>query len=172
MDADRIDKYITQRNLSPFPIDERGFYHNMVSLIISQRIRFSQARRIRSKIYEILGESTLDQIMTLTESQRTQCGLGPAKWQVIADFSGLFEKGSVSTDYTTIKGIGPWTINCAQLMAGDYSCGFLSTDSSVNALVRRVLQRDLSSREIESLYSDREAGGRAFSALWNSLRNQ
>uniref|UniRef100_A0A6C0J5Q7 Uncharacterized protein n=1 Tax=viral metagenome TaxID=1070528 RepID=A0A6C0J5Q7_9ZZZZ len=28
-------------DLPVFPVDDRGFYHNMMSLIISQRIRFA-----------------------------------------------------------------------------------------------------------------------------------
>jgi 3-methyladenine DNA glycosylase/8-oxoguanine DNA glycosylase len=165
---DIMENYIRENKLLPFPTDNRGYYHNLVSLIISQRIRFAVGRKIRSKIYKVLGTDSLDNIMSLTYSQRIECGLGDNKWRIIEDLSAGFRDGQIGE----IKGIGSWTINCAKLMVGDYSCGFLATDGSVNNLVRKIIGKPLTDREIGRLFEDdKERGGIAFSALWNSIRN-
>lgn len=161
---DMIDQYIIDNKLELFPLDDRSYIHNIISLIISQRIRFTQSRKIRSKIYQILGCNKLDGILQLSEQQRELCGLSAGKWETICNFMSM-------TSETKIPGIGQWTINCQKIMCGDYSCGFLTNDSSVNALVRKILG-PISDRELRILYKDDpERGGRAFSALWNSVRN-
>lgn len=40
MDIEKVTQ--ATKNLEPFPPDKRGFYHTIMSLIISQRIRFSK----------------------------------------------------------------------------------------------------------------------------------
>jgi len=79
MDIEKVTQ--ATKNLEPFPPDKRGFYHTIMSLIISQRIRFSKGRRIRKSIYETLGDSTLDEIMMLTEDQ---------KWDIIKAFDAWY----------------------------------------------------------------------------------
>lgn len=51
------------RDMPLFPTDTRGFYHNIVSLIISQRIRFNVGRAIRKRIYELQGRNDLNKII-------------------------------------------------------------------------------------------------------------
>jgi 3-methyladenine DNA glycosylase/8-oxoguanine DNA glycosylase len=174
MEENLIEDYIRENNLVPFPTDNRSYYHKLVSLIISQRIRFNVGRKIRSRIYTVLGTDSLDNIMSLTESQRKECGLGDSKWETIKALSErvAVEGGLQDSSISEIRGIGSWTINCAKLMSGDYSCGFLATDLSVNNLVRKIVNKPLTDREIGKLFKGtRERGGRAFSALWNSVRN-
>jgi len=154
--AQAILAYIRENKLEPFPPDSRGYYHNVVSLIISQRIRFTESRAIRAAIYTILGTSSLENIMSLTPAQRAACGLTDDKWRVISEFT---EHGE------SAKGIGPWTIACARIMAGDFSVGFITTDSSVNALVRKI-----TGSSSHPAFTSEHEGGRAFSALWNSVR--
>mgnify|MGYP001119311581 CR=1 FL=1 len=168
-----ILEYIRTKGLEPFPVDQRGFYHNMVSLIISARIRFSVARCIRSKLYTILGCDSLDNITTLSDAQLIESGLSPAKVETIKSFHKLYKNIGAKGDFTIVRGIGPWTINCAKIMAGDYSCGFLDTDSSVNVLVRKIVSSVDNKPDISRLFKDdRELGGRVFSALWNSIREK
>lgn len=151
--------YIREYKLEPFPADNRSEYHNIVSLVISQRIPFRSSRMIRARIYQVLGTSSLDGIMTLTHEQRISCGLTDDKWQRIVAFD---------TNGIDARGIGPWTRACAKLMRGDYSCGFITTDASVNALVRRIAGCESSNLHFASAAD----GGRAFSALWNSVRSK
>lgn len=154
--AEAILAYIRKNKLDPFPPDSRGYYHNVVSLIISQRIRFTKSQAIRAAIYTILGTSNLDTIMSLTPAQRAACGLTDDKWRVITEFT---EHGE------SAKGIGPWTIACARIMVGDFSVGFIATDSSVNALTRSI-----TGGNAPLVFASAHEGGRAFSALWNSVR--
>lgn len=167
---DKIEKYITDCNLEPFPVDKRGFYHNMVSLIISQRIRFFLARRIRSRIFQILGSNNLNRIMTLTPEQRMSVKISDNKWQIIKEFDQAYQIHGKDYDFTKFKGIGSWTVNCAKIMVGDYSPGFITTNSSVNSLVYRI--SGLKEQEIISHLKTlpREKSGKIFSILWNSIR--
>ena len=55
-------------------------------------------------------------------------------------------------------------------MTGDYSCGFITTDSSVNNLISQIT--GLENRKITELFRTLppEDAGKIFSTLWNSVR--
>ena len=89
MSKQLIASYV--RDLEPFPVDNRGFYHNIMSLIISQRIRFKQVQRIRLNIYQVLNDFKLDNVMSLTFEQRKQCKLNDDKWQIMKRFHDMKE---------------------------------------------------------------------------------
>jgi len=173
-----INNYISVNNLQPFPVEKRGLYHTIVSLIISQRIRFKVAQRIRSKIYTLhfrLGEiPSLDNIMMLTEQQRSDVGLSNDKWQIITQFDHKFINFISNEDLASIKGIGPWTIQCARIMSGDYSTGFINTDLYVNNLIKKICDCNLTKQQIADIFRDIDINqaGRIFSILWNSVRKR
>ncbi len=156
-----------------FPPDERGFYHNVISLIISQRIRFRQGQQIRKKIYELQKRGDLTKITELTEEQRNEVGLDDQKWAIIQRFD---EESQKERALIEIKGIGPWTIKCAQIMAGDYSCGFIPEDLAVRKELSRRLKKDKTmtikeTREFTAgLDMSTEEKGKLFSCLWNDTR--
>ena len=165
------------KNSQPFPVDARGFYHNIMSLIISQRIRFSVARNIRKRIYIILNESNLDKVMDLTSDQRIKAKLSDDKWEIMYAFHKSYNQSkekSKSIDIKTIKGIGVWTEQCAKIMCGDYTCGFISSDLAVRKELARILnKKKLSENECDNIMKifDIESAGRIFSILWNRTRN-
>ena len=161
-------------DLPVFPVDDRGFYHNMMSLIISQRIRFSRGRKIREKIYKILNEYTLDRIIELTEKQRKTIGLSDEKWIIINLFHISIREGK--TNFNDIKGIGEWTINCSLIMSGDYSCGFIVGDLAVRKKLAELLKLPkLTLADTKKLVSSWphtiKEKGIIFSKLWNATRN-
>jgi 3-methyladenine DNA glycosylase/8-oxoguanine DNA glycosylase len=155
------------KDMPVFHVDDRGYYHHIMSLIISQRIRFRQGQKIRSKIYELQGRNDLLKITELTNTDRATVGLGDNKWATII----AFHNGG---DVQSIKGIGPWTIQCAKIMAGDYSVGFIATDLAVRKWVSAAMNADsvLSERSIISLVSklDKIEAGMLFSKIWNHTR--
>jgi len=159
-----------------FPIDARGFYHIIISLIISQRVRFNVGRAIRKRIYELQGRSDLNKIIELTKEQRQHVKLPDNKWTTIQTFHQYYELNS-KLDIASIPGIGPWTVHCAQIMSGDYSCGFITTDLAVRKWVSRELncqklmsQKDLKNY-IDSLSLSTEDAGLMFSKIWNYTRD-
>nr|QBK86655.1 MAG: DNA recombination-mediator protein A [Marseillevirus LCMAC102] len=156
-----------------FPPDERGLYHIVNSLIISQRVRFVVGRRIRALIYSELGETKLDRVLTLTEKQRQRVGMHESKWCIIQDFDTAWRKDEFCLK--DIKGIGPWTVQCARIMVGDYSVGFISGDLAVRKLLGKLLgtAKILTSRKCDVLVQklQTEEAGRLFSKLWNFTRS-
>ena len=166
----------------PFPVDERGFYHNMMSLIISQRIRFTAGQNIRKRIYELQDRSDLNKITELTEDERKKIKLNDQKWQIIIAFhkhheflkdSGLANKRL--DNYVKVKGIGPWTLNNMRIMTQDYSCGFIAEDLAVRNELAKILDKDkLTKFEVNEIMSkyEKNLAGRLFSILWNKTRTK
>ena len=169
-------------DLPVFPVDDRGFYHNMMSLIISQRIRFTHGRKIRERIYKILGEFKLDKIMELTEENRTKAGLLPAKWEIMKNFHAAWGKTRAEgvEQFHSVVGIGEWTIACAKIMSGDYSCGFIAGDLAVRKRLSEMLNiprlTEKSTKKLIATWkcNDRpvttDEKGIIFSKIWNSTR--
>lgn len=168
MSKQLIASYV--RDLEPFPVDNRGFYHNIMSLIISQRIRFKQAQRIRLNIYQVLNDFKLDNVMSLTFEQRKQCKLNDDKWQIMKRFHDMKEDNLHS-----IHGIGKWTVDCAKIMTGDYTCGFITGDLAVRKELSRILDlpKTLTSKEAGIVMKDFDTckAGLIFSKLWNKTRS-
>ena len=95
-----------------FPVDDRGYYHHMMSLIISQRIRFRQGQKIRSKIYALQGRSDLLRIAELTVAERAEVGLGANKWVTIVAFHTFHEnhKVKVMLNPSRVSVRGPYSV--------------------------------------------------------------
>ena len=150
-----------------FPIDDRGLFHVLASLVISQRIRFRKGQSIRSSIYALQGRSDLNEIGNLTDEQRTEVGLDDQKWAII---QRLIDKKEEEGDLSNIKGVGPWTLGCASIMAGDYSCGFVHGDLAVRKEITKLLGLEtmIKPKELVALVEplDKEAGAKLFSRIW------
>lgn len=161
-----------------FPVDDRGYYHNIMSLIISQRIRFSVGQAIRRRIYTLQGQGDLTRVTELTGEQRKQVGLSDDKWKIILAFHEHYISHGTSCNVREVKGIGPWTVQSAQIMSGDYSCGFITTDLAVRKWVskqicpgRLLTQKELQ-EHIDDLSLSMSEAGKLFSKIWNHTRAQ
>lgn len=89
-------------------IEFRGAYHEIVSLVISQRITFKRSRKIRSNLYSKIGSNvmTYDQISNLTDDDLEDTGLDNKKIAIIRSIS----KDVTKEQFENIAGIGDWTI--------------------------------------------------------------
>jgi len=147
-----------------FPVDGRGLFHVLASLVISQRIRFRRGQAIRASIYALQGRSDLNAIGTLTNEQRAKIGLDDYKWAIIRRL--IDEK----EDFSTIKGIGSWTLGCASIMAGDYSCGFVHGDLAVRKEITTILGLEalIKPKDLVELVAplSKEEGAKLFSRIW------
>lgn len=170
-------------NMELFPVDKRGFYHNMISLIISQRVRFTVGRAIRRRIYALQNTNSLDRVTELTETERVKVKLPPNKWEVIMAFHDKWTEAEAAGGnvdpvyYSTIKGIGPWTVQCAKIMAGDYSTRFITTDLAVRKWVSSFLKLKRTMKQgslryyIDSLKLSLSDESKLFSRIWNYTRS-
>lgn len=167
------------QDLEPFPVDNRGLYHHIMSLIISQRIRFRVAQAIRRRIYELQARGDLVQVMDLTAEQRVKVKLGEDKWQIMTNFHNYWSTTDKSPkeSLASVSGIGPWTVQCAQIMSGDYSCGFITGDLAVRKWLGQALglKQAIRPKQIEQLVQDQglttEQAGLVFSKIWNHTRH-
>lgn len=148
--------------------DHRGLFHVLASLIISQRIRFCKGQAIRSGIYVIQGRSDLNAIGSLSDEERVKVGLDDHKWAIIQRLIEAFDANE--KDLSAIKGIGPWTLGCASIMTGDYSCGFVHGDLAVRKEITRLLELEslIKPKELVTLVAplSDEEGAKLFSRIW------
>lgn len=88
-------------------IETKSFEHELISLLISQRISFDLARSIRQDLYIALngGEFTIENIKTLGRINLTKI-MGKDKANLILDVIEQYER-NIPIDQ--IRGIGPWT---------------------------------------------------------------
>ena len=156
-----------------FPQDDRGLYHIVVSLIISQRIRFSVGQAIRSRIYQTLAEASLNGVAQLTEEQRVACGINKQKWRIIQNFDAAWRTGDHHAALHS-TGISSWTRQCALIMSGDLSTGFITSDLAVRKELGRLLCLErtpsaaMCARLTDSLSPHQ--GAELFSKLWQRSR--
>jgi len=154
----------------PFPVEKRGFYHIMMSLIISQKIRFSS-------VYTLQETGSLDEIMNLTPEQRKEVGLSQDKWTIMHAFDQTYDfvDGDSAYDYSIVNGIGEWTCQCARIMVGDYSVGFIVGDLAARRKLGKELEMSAMTPQkvsamLEDCDLDVEEQGELFSILWNWTR--
>jgi 3-methyladenine DNA glycosylase/8-oxoguanine DNA glycosylase len=121
-------------------LKEKSLFHNLISLITSQKIKFSQSREIRKKLY--LLNNGADEYcpkifsnITLTEFKN--CGLEPDIINVIISVIKLEDNLNLDT-IKNIKGIGPWTMKALRIM--NYSSNeFLYEDYWIRQRLSEIL---------------------------------
>lgn len=95
-----------------FPV-KRPFFHNVISLILSQRIPFATSRLLRQKIFRALATSefTRENIKLLADIPIP--GLPTDKLNLM-----LTASTTPDNMMCTMKGIGPWTVNALKVLDG------------------------------------------------------
>ena len=123
----------------------RNFIHNLVSIIISQKIPFRQSRLIRQQMYQKYQTNlfTYDLLIKITAHEWQELGLGQAKIATINQVLKLGQCPNVN-DLKKIKGIGSWTIKSLKIMSNllepneDF---FLEEDYWVRKILSKILDR-------------------------------
>ena len=152
-----------------FPPEERGLFHTLASLIISQRIPFSRSQAMRARIYKATGASSLDVLKTVSKEEAWALGVKGPKWTRIEALREAFKDGDPPlNEIRKIPGVGPWTEGSTRIMFGDYSLGFVHGDKAVQAEAGRILGRFVCEKELKAIVGrgEIEAMGRLFSRLW------
>ena len=173
-------KYIEETH-----IDDRSIRHNLFSLIISQKIRFSESMRIHRKLYSLLKYEpselgSLDGLMTCEREDVIDI-VGSKKYEIMERvhyylISCLNIDGSYATlneevirNAGKLKGIGKWTVQCCLLRKGYPLSKWVDNDASVNTILEMLRQEwnnNVSNKQVVFHVDQRHLNGTLFSKFW------
>jgi 3-methyladenine DNA glycosylase/8-oxoguanine DNA glycosylase len=133
----QINEELLEKTRPFYFYESKGLYHELISLIISQRISFKKSRDIRMKIYEKIGSYvfTKDKLFSIN---LIETGLDVDKIHLIRNIN---ENVSFN-DLKAIPGIGIWTIKSlkAKLLLDDDI--FLSEDFYIRTHLKILFKLD------------------------------
>ena len=148
--------------LPPYVPDGRSAYHHTLSLVLSQRVRFKVGQRVRGMLYVDLGEGKLDNLFRKMEEKPDY--VDQDKWDIMHRVHDAWP------DISDVKGIGPWTRQCALHMAGKHTeGGFVSGDKAIQNLLLTIFGAGTRYRDMESMLEPEQAG-LLFAGLWQLSR--
>lgn len=143
------------------PLPQRNLFSHLIGAIIGQRIRFTQARKLRGKLYTELGTDNftpIDLLQNLGYSGLIEIGIDPQPAKIINDTALHCLSNPLKTmedvkKLRNLSGIGPWTINTCLLMytLQENNEEFLDYLLIEDLIIRRGLKKlygDLSNKEI------------------------
>lgn len=151
MDLQNLPELISPYE-SFFTLPPKTLFHNLISLIISQKIRFGQGRKIRQQLYSLLNtdEYTPNGLNSLSDDTLKSIGLSDDKINCIRAILGLED---LTLDRAAqIKGIGPWTIKALSILTNGSNDIFLSEDYWIRQRFSELIQSSkiLTSRQLEN----------------------
>lgn len=129
-------------------------YHAIISLLLSQRISFSQSRQLRQNLYTALGITEFKpEIMAALKPEIR--AMIPTKFHSIIDqVTALAVTNQLEWPrLEQISGIGPWTLKGAKLMTQEAEDIFLAEDGYIRQRLREIysLSQVPTIRQAESL---------------------
>lgn len=122
-DSDPVMKQLTQQfgNIRPTPTDYP--FVKLVESIIGQQISGSAANSIRTRLKQLVGEITPQNILQFSTSELRTAGLSGQKAAYIMNIAEYFIAGHIDEEFwkqdfetvilpalTSIKGVGRWTV--------------------------------------------------------------
>lgn len=155
-----LKKYM-EMTFNYWNLQPRGLYHDTISLILSQKVRFHQGRKIRSELYKLLGTSIIDydNLRTINQDKLLSLGINPNTLNTIYSIPKI-----IYTDLTVeifinyiniisqIRGIGPWTIDSLKVIYY-YDNIYLTKDKYINKNLSKLLDlQNLTDSEIKYLW--------------------
>lgn len=162
-----MKKIISQVGECTIGKNRQPIYTYLIGIIVGQKIRFSEAKKIRAKLYIETNsyEYTSQNIIDLTEEQWNKINVGNEVKNKILNVTKYFvENKDVKNDKTfilnleKIKGIGSWTVQTLLIEYGlDYDL-FPLNDKHVN-------------KQIKNLYNVEEKNIDDFVKKWTPCRS-
>lgn len=121
-------------------LETKSIYHECVSLIISQKISFKESRRIRSILYQKIGEYefTFDNLRTFSETELSEFGLNSKMQSIIMSIP---ENITNIDELKNLYGVGIWTVNALKIKFTDEDI-FLSEDLWIRKHIKLLLELD------------------------------
>lgn len=146
---------IIQQTSSFWNLPKKTLFHNLINLVISQKISFAEGRKIRQNLYKKINnyEITKEIIKNLTDIDFKKCGMDNNKIEVVKKI--IEEENLTITSISKIKGIGPWTIKSLKIL-NDESGIFLSEDYWIRKRLKELYNKEKipSIKEAELLVKD------------------
>ena len=121
----------------------KGVFHNAVSAIVGQRIKFIEARKIRSKLYQLLGDPYSPEKLLACKVLPVNDANQSLLRQVAENHDIEFLK--------TLRGIGPWTIKSIQIMSHLNDNIFLFEDFWIRSRMEELFGKRLTPSSAEKL---------------------
>ena len=149
----KMDPFAYAKALRPWwEVPKHSFFHHICSLITSQEVRFEQGRKIRQALYKLCGgELTNDIINKLSDAQLLSTGLSPSRCETIRQLAQIDTKDVEA--YAKIKGVGPWTIKGAKLLAGLDDHIILYEDKWIRQRVGQIIGKKMASEsEVRNMF--------------------
>lgn len=106
-----------------FDVNKYSIFHFTVSLIISQKISFYKGRNIRKQLFTLIhpdNEYTVKNLSKIDKNTYIQLGIESNKYDTILNLINLYDNNMSNENWinviSTVKGIGPWTINAIKII--------------------------------------------------------
>lgn len=150
----------------------RGLYHDTISLILSQRIRFKQSRKIRQEIYKKLDGDiiTYDNIRNISDFLKT-LGISDNILTLIFSIPNIenIDHEDINTqkelfksyidEIWKLKGVGIWTINSLRIMYShlctkEYKNCYHYNDKYINKNISELLNMRLDEDDIKYIFEN------------------
>ena len=124
----------------------KTLFHNAISLLTSQKIKFSESRAIRKKLYELNEnrEEYCPKIFSVLKySNFKNCGLEDNIINCMFKVIELEKANNLTIDnLQQIKGIGPWTIKSLKIMNNLDDDIFLYEDYWIRQRLSELVKSD------------------------------
>jgi 3-methyladenine DNA glycosylase/8-oxoguanine DNA glycosylase len=136
-----ITSYIRNTPTEYYTIPQKTMYHNLISLITSQRISFNVSRQLRKKLMDMHPtETTNYDPFVIAKLDLKEIGIGLAMACCIQEVTKIAQsKDDLHlSDVTGVKGIGAWTINALKIMHDLDSNVFLSEDAWIRQRLSQI----------------------------------
>lgn len=144
----RINKKLLTKTKEYYKLKQYNIFHQTISLIISQKISFASSKKIRSELFKNISpdnEFTRENISKISKSKMFDIGIDENKYDVILTIINL---GDCDDDdwinqISNIKGIGPWTIKCLEIMFDISNDLFLYEDLWIRKRLSELISSDV-----------------------------
>lgn len=145
-----------------FELSPKSVYCALVGAVLGQKIRFSKARALRGKVYELMGGTVFEPIDTaaLPNEHFRALGMDARQLEIMRKVEAwcLTHEGwdtneGLAKMQQCVKGIGPWTVQVVKLTALTDLDIFPTNDVFINERLKRLydLPKRPSGYEIQKL---------------------
>lgn len=171
-----ITEYMNKTN-KYWMLKPKSLFHNTISLLTSQKIKFSESRAIRKKLYELnenKDEYCPNIFSNLTSTNFKNCGLADNIIESMFKVIKLEKNNALTiTNLEEIKGIGPWTIKSLKIMNNLDDNIFLYEDYWIRQRVSELLKSEkiLSQANCKKLFSNSQHLSDISRFLWRINSN-
>ena len=113
-------------------IPTKSLFHNLISLLTSQKIRFSKSREIRKQLYVLndhISEYNSCKLSMISRDQYRELGLTDGLISAIFEAIKLEQANNLNMNtISDLKQVGPWTIKALRILNFNSDDDFLFED--------------------------------------------